>query len=402
MATIAGPAAAALQSLTASEIAFLQSLEKVEQHAHLNGSIPPQTLLELARDFQLPEDLKNDAAADIAKLESGVTLREISDFFSLFRTIYALTSTPPALARATRAVLSTFLTPQQPPSVFTYSPHEECKYMELRTTPRATVHMSRLVYLTTVLDEIDAFGDRAALIISIDRRMSEGDVEECVDLAIKLRREGRRVVGLDLCGDPHKGDVNILERYFRRARDAGLGLTIHIAETPENTTEESLTLLGWRPDRLGHATFLSERHKALFFADVPQPGTECSPNNPCRLDGTDKSPGRADLEVEGTMGKQNGEADIYKPCIEICLSSNLLCKTVPSLDAHHIRYYLANNHPFCICTDDTLPFRTTTLGEYALLLAAPPLGLGLSRVEVERIAKMGVETSFRDRIPAAC
>lgn len=46
-------------------------------------------------------------------------------------------------------------------------------------------------------------------------------------------------------------------------------------------------------------------------------------------------------------------------------------------------------------TDDTLPFRNSLLGEYALLMAAPPLGLGLNENEVAKIAKMGMEARFR-------
>jgi len=84
----------------------------------------------------------------------------------------------------------------------------------------------------------------------------------------------------------------------------------------------------------------------------------------------------------------------YKPCIEICLTSNLLTKTVPRLEEHHIRHYLANNHPIVICTDDILPFRTTLLAEYALLLAKAPHGLGLSRDEVRKIAEMCMTARF--------
>ena len=46
-------------------------------------------------------------------------------------------------------------------------------------------------------------------------------------------------------------------------------------------------------------------------------------------------------------------------------------------------------------TDDILPFRNSLLGEYALLMAAPPLGLGLSETEIEKIAQMGMESRFR-------
>ncbi|KAI6037921.1 Metallo-dependent hydrolase [Pisolithus marmoratus] len=362
MATIAGPSAAALHSLSPSDIEFLQSLPKAELHAHLNGSIPWQTLADLAEHLTLQSaDISDEIAETVARLRSGLRLDEVSEFFPLFRAIYAITSTPSALSRVTRDVLDSFLKAHgDPPAGFTYTPAPECNYIELRTTPRATAHMSRYTYLTTVLDEVEKFSaDQAALIVSVDRRMSETDAKECVDLAIALRAAGRRVVGLDLCGDPRKGDIATFEKHFKRGKDAGLGITLHIAETKENTIAESLALLDWRPDRLGHATFLSDEHKALFFAD------------------------------------RNGA--VYKPCIEVCLSSNLLAKTVQSLESHHVQYYLVNDHPVTICTDDTLPFRTTLLGEYAQLLAKPPLGLGLSREQVRRIAAMGMEARFSNQ-----
>ncbi|KAG6331336.1 hypothetical protein ID866_7752, partial [Astraeus odoratus] len=262
MATISGLAAAALRSLSPSDICFLQSLPKAELHAHLNGSIPCQTLVELAEDLPPSADTNNKITNNIERLKSGVTLDEFSDFFPLFPAIYALTSTPPALSRVTRDVLDAFLKPSsEPPPGFTYTPTPECDYIEIRTTPRATAEMSRYTYLTTVLDEIEKYPpDQAALIVSIDRRMTEVDIAECVDLAIALKAEGRRVVGLDLCGDPYKGDIATFEKHFKRGKEAGLGLTIHIAETRDSTVAESLALLDWRPDRLGHATFLSEEH----------------------------------------------------------------------------------------------------------------------------------------------
>lgn len=436
MATISGPSAAALHSLSPSDVDFLQSLPKAELHAHLNGCIPLQTLTDLAEHLTLSADTTDEIAATVARLKSGLTLNDVSEFFPLFSAIYAITSTPSALGRVTRDVLDSFLKAESnPPPGFAYTPAPECSYLELRTTPRATAQMSRYTYLTTVLDEIEKFSaDQAVLIVSIDRRMSEADAKECVDLAIALRAAGRRVVGLDLCGDPGKGDIATFEKHFKRGKDAGLGLTLHIAETKGNTTAESLALLDWRPDRLGHATFLSDEHKALFFADllqpdsVPSPTTESNsvqpwdPEHPLHtayltaykahlkriheesteseetrrmlsyhID-ADKGARRAALkDIEVLSKRRNGA---YKPCIEICLSSNLLSRTVQSLESHHIQYYLVNDHPISICTDDTLPFRTTLLAEYAQLLAKPPLGLGLGREQVKRIAAMGMEARF--------
>ena len=80
--------------------------------------------------------------------------------------------------------------------------------------------------------------------------------------------------------------------------------------------------------------------------------------------------------------------------MEICLSSNILCKTVQSLDAHHIRQYLAARHSIAICTDDPLPFRNSVVAEYALLLAERPLGLGLTEEEVAEVAELSMAARF--------
>jgi len=211
--------------------------------------------------------------------------------------------------------------------------------------------MSRRAYLETVLDEIEARpADAAALIVSLDRRMTPEVAREVLALAVQLRREGRRVVGVDLCGDPTAGDMTDFVELFRTARAEGLGVTLHIAETKHNSAGETKELLSCEPERLGHATFLDDEAKELALA--------------------------------------------RGACIEICLTSNLLCKTVEHLQDHHIRYYLARNHPIAICTDDILLFRNSILGEYALLIAPKPVGLGLTESEVETVARMGMESRF--------
>ncbi|KAJ7134306.1 hypothetical protein C8R44DRAFT_662668 [Mycena epipterygia] len=340
--SVSGPAAAALRSLTSTQISFIQSLPKAELHAHLNGSIPVPVLLDLAREHRSPAS--SGIQAGLRRLEN-LELTTLHDFFGLFPTIYALTSTPSALARAARGVLRDFLEGE----------HPQCTYLELRSTPRATADMTRAEYVETVLTEVERYPeDKVALIVSVNRTMAEQEVEECVTIARALKAKGRRIVGVDLCGDPLAGDMNQFAKYFSDAKFDGLGVTLHIAETAENTSADTLQLLKFQPDRLGHATFLDDDAKALVLKN--------------------------------------------RPCIEICLSSNLLCKTVGKLDQHHIRYYFAQDHPFSICTDDVLPFQTSLLAEYALLLARTPLGLGLSETEVHRIADMSMQNRMRSLI----
>lgn len=201
MSPITGYCSEALSSLTSSQISFIQSLPKAELHAHLNGSIPISVLQSLAREYIANSTSASDSEVvqnGLETLLNGVQLREIHDFFGLFPAIYALTSTPAALARATTSVLEFFLD----------GPNPECTYLEVRTTPRATAHMTRKEYIEVVLGEVDRFnGDtedqaKVGLIVSLDRRMGAEVARECLDIAISQKMEGRRVVGVDLCGDP--------------------------------------------------------------------------------------------------------------------------------------------------------------------------------------------------------
>ncbi|KAH9982116.1 adenosine deaminase-like protein [Lactifluus volemus] len=353
----ANPAEPALRALSPSQLAFLEALPKAELHAHLNGSIPLPFLEQLAREYTQSEPTSNgitplapEVLAGVRRLQTHEGLDCIYDFFELFPAIHALTSTPANLKRATRAILSHFLDPDPDPDAGTG--RGTVAYIELRTTPRETAHMTRQAYLETVLDEIEARPpDVAALIVCLDRAMTPPVAREVIDLTVQLRRDGRRVVGVDLCGDPGcAGDMTMFVDLFRIARSEGLGVTLHIAETPQNSAAETKQLLSCEPHRLGHATHLDNESMELVLA--------------------------------------------RRTCIEICLTSNVLCKTVQQLQDHPIRYYLERNHPITICTDDILPFRNSVLGEYALLMAPKPLGLGLTEGEIETVARTGMESRF--------
>lgn len=203
----------ALESLSSEQITFLKLLPKTELHAHLNGCVPLKVLRELADEAGVPLPVVHKS------------LTEVHDFFGLFPAIYALTTTPNALRRMTRAVLKDFLD---------HSDDGECAYLELRSTPKQTPEMTREEYMCAVLDEVERYPkDRVAYIASIDRRMDEETATEIVDASIHLKRQGRRIVALDLCGDILAGDVDMFVRVLRKGKEAGLGVTVHIAEVCE-------------------------------------------------------------------------------------------------------------------------------------------------------------------------
>jgi adenosine deaminase len=167
--------------------------------------------------------------------------------------IYALVNSEEAVRFATRAVLNAFL-------------EDGVAYLELRTTPRAVLEagMTRREYVVTVLDCMARFKEESEgrmptyLILSIDRsKHSASDALEIVSLACEMR--GRGVVGVDLCGNPAKGNVSIFKDAFAKAREEGLHITLHFAEIPASSRVEELEmLLSFRPERLGHVVHVPE------------------------------------------------------------------------------------------------------------------------------------------------
>lgn len=138
-------------------------------------------------------------------------------------------------------------------------------YLELRTTPRAIPeqNISKDGYCRAVLNILREHNAnpsstmRAFLILSVDRRNTAVEAEHVVDLALKYQSAG--VVGVDLCGNPAVGQVHIFTAAFKRAKSAGLNITLHFAETEASASDLELeTLLSWEPDRLGHVIHVKD------------------------------------------------------------------------------------------------------------------------------------------------
>lgn len=139
-------------------------------------------------------------------------------------------------------------------------------YLELRTIPRASPGITQQQYINSVLDTTEKFRSKTKrmsvfLILAIDRgSMTAAQADEIVDLAIENKSRG--VVGVDICGNPTKGDVSIYKEAFAKAKANGLGITLHFAETTASASASELsTLLSFQPDRLGHVIHVPDEIK---------------------------------------------------------------------------------------------------------------------------------------------
>ncbi|KAF2997115.1 hypothetical protein E8E13_004287 [Curvularia kusanoi] len=263
------------------EQSFAHRLPKIELHAHLTGSISRACLHSIWETVK-GRDAAFDVQDPLTAIPTDKVDYDLETFFPLFSSyIYKLCSDLPSIERySTNAVLQDFQA-------------DGVVYLELRTTPRAIPEkgITKDDYVKAVLNVLNAWNQdkantlRAYLILSVDRRNNIAQAEEVVDLCIKYSSTG--VVGIDLCGDPAKGDVRIFADSFARAKAAGLKMTLHFAEAEVSASDIELeTLLSWKPDRLGHVIHVkdSDHHFGMWrHTNVPvalstdDVGVFCSP-----------------------------------------------------------------------------------------------------------------------------
>ncbi|MGH9520970.1 MAG: adenosine deaminase family protein [Terriglobales bacterium] len=91
---------------------------------------------------------------------------------------------------------------------------------------------------------------KAGLILMMDRRLTFRQNEVIVEKAI--RYHGKGIVGIDLAGpDRRTFSMKKIAPLFRRAKEAGLGLTAHCGETGD-LDEMRYVVREIRPHRIGH------------------------------------------------------------------------------------------------------------------------------------------------------
>ena len=341
--------------------AFTHALPKVELHAHLSGSISRATLHAIWGKKKVTSTDSESALPDPAiALKPAGTFPTILSFFQIFNDyIYNLVNDRESIAYATRSVVEGFK-------------RDGVRYLELRTTPRhiPDAGVSREEYVRIVLEALTQYHEaqlasgvndadliEVHLILSIDRTMSAPEADEIVSIAAEhaqtsspstTQLEPPRVIAMDLCGNPTKGDISIFTPSFLRAKTLGLNTTVHFAEVPASSTEAELTtLLSWSPDRLGHAINIPSHLKAII--------------------------------KERKLG------------LELCLSCNVLAEmTQGGFKEHHFGEWWATECPVALSTDDVGVFESALSNEY--LIAATAFGLG--QVQLVALAKRASKAAF--------
>jgi adenosine deaminase len=216
-------------------------LPLIDLHRHLDGSVRLETVIELAarQGIELP-------ATDVESLRPHVVVEGkaagLMDFIGRFRYLTAILHDLDACRRVA------------------YENVEDAKgegidYIELRFSPwfmSETHELDPAGVVEAVADGIKAAerdtGVRAQMIGIMSRTY---DIETCHRELDALLAHRDHLVAIDLAGDELKFPAGLFRDHFRRARDAGLEVTVHAGEAdgPESVWA-SVRELG--ASRIGH------------------------------------------------------------------------------------------------------------------------------------------------------
>jgi adenosine deaminase len=237
--------------------------ELAELHLHVGGAVAPHILWAIAHDhgFKLPVKSYWDFCDLVTANPEKVA--NLGDYLKIMHEwTEKIQSAPSAIERSIYEVIGKEYRSSR------------VSLIELRFNPmkRNLGGERDLDYIiAAALRGMDraclAYGVRAGLIFCLAREFSYELNEIIVQKAIKYL--GRGVIGIDLAGpESHTlelgDDVSRYRDLFRRAREAGLGTTIHTGETSHTGAGGVLAVLSeLKPTRIGHGIAAAKSDEAV-------------------------------------------------------------------------------------------------------------------------------------------
>lgn len=247
---------------------FASRIPKAELHVHLEGSIRPSTLLQLAKrnNARLPAD-------DVEGLAEFYRFRDFAHFLDVYITISRCLRTPDDYA------------------LIAYEFGCDCarqniRYAEVTFTIATNVEITGLTW-QTILDALNAgrnqardeFGVDWRWVFDISRNRPETQ-NEVFKIALSARDQG--VVALGLGGPEAEFPAELFVDAFGRAFEAGLPRVPHAGEIvgPESVWSALRQL---HADRLGHGVRCVEDPELLAYLRERQVPLELCPTSNVRL-----------------------------------------------------------------------------------------------------------------------
>lgn len=312
------------------------ALPKAELHVHLDGSIRPATMLELAEEAGVAMPASDaDSLAEVMRADDS---DDLVAYLQAFATTLRVLQTAEQLERVAYELAVDHAA-------------ENVKWVEVRFSPWLNTEggLSMDEVLDAVLaglgraeSEVDV---RTGVIVCALRHLDPDISMELAELAVAYRDRG--VVAVDLAAAEKGNPAALHAEAFRHAAQHDLARTVHAGEAfgPASIRQ---ALLDCDAHRIGHGTRLQEDERLERYVRD------------------------------------------HRIPLEICLTSNVQTRVARTFAEHPVRRYFDQGIPLTLCTDNRLVSGTTVTDEY--LLAHEHLGFTMA--ELEQVARMGFEAAF--------
>jgi aminodeoxyfutalosine deaminase len=314
----------------------VDTLPKAELHLHLEGSIRPETAVELAA--------RHGTTITAEEVTARYNYADFAGFIDVFKWVTSFLRDPADYALITRKVLEELLLQNVVYAEITISAGVMLKRMQnVEANFAAICETSQVVSFSRlrtnwIFDCVRQFGADAAL-----------EVARC---AAKLHNAG--VVAFGMGGDEVSLPTANFRAAFDLARNAGLHIVCHAGEigSPEYV-REAVEILG--AERVGHGiAVMNDPALAASLATRRIVLENCPTSNLCT----------------GALSKQLGKPNA-------------------SLGDHPLPKFLERGIPVTLSTDDPALFHTDLLTEYARAAS-----LGLSDKQLLQLAEQSFSSAF--------
>jgi adenosine deaminase len=317
---------------------LLERLPKTDLHVHLDGSLRPDTIWELAQvdDVEVPAD-----SADGVRrwFTQELPERDLVGYLSRFDVTTSVMQTPEALERIAFELVED-------------AAAENVWYMEVRYAP--ILSTKRGLSPRQVVDAVERGlrrgqeahpRTRSHQIICGLRHFEPERAVRMAALAVEYK--GRGVLAFDLAGAEIDNPAKRFREAFYLVRHANLNVTVHAGEAygPESIHQA----LHWAgAHRIGHGVRLREDPDLLEYVRD------------------------------------------HRIPLEMCPTSNVQTGAVDSIEEHPIREYFDRGLRVTVNTDNRLMSDTTMTGEIELLVDR----LGFDLEEVKKLLLTGFKSAF--------
>lgn len=314
-------------------------IPKTEIHCHLEGAIRTQTIIDVAREYNisLPAYEVDELDKHVKVLDQMRDLQAVLEAFDIFQ----------------RSITSPAVFERIAWELFEDCAKQNIKLFEIRFSPDWAFHGHDLNWdaclegLLRAQERAEKEFDMAIGIVAItSRSMGADSCVKTVDWAIRHRNH---IQAVDLADGEMIYPMQDFIKPILKAKDAGLKVTIHSGEdTPASYVIE--TVENFKPDRIGHGIHSIEDMRAV------------------------------DMLIERGV------------TLEVNPWSNYLTNSVPTIEAHPLKKLYDLGVRVTINSDDPEVLETNVNNEYRIAHEV----LGMSMEEIGECNRIAFEASFID------